>query len=416
MAIQNLPVWTFEPNWTNSVTETFEWNTRILKSVTGAEQRSALRALPWITYEFAVAVEGAMRQYLDQMLITHGAALWYLPLFHEACVLDADAPIGSTVLSGGDFLNQLWLRAGAVVCLMNGNSRQYEVIEIASRTNTTLTPTAPIASRDWPAGTMAFPCVIARLTDQPELTHRSSSLATAEIKFQLASLSTPLFFSQDPPVENTMLLTQFRGWQVFDFEPEWSEAPKLRYDRSLIEFSNGRGFPIVADEAARAFTMLEHQWVLSGRLEHVAFIRSLQYLRGRARPVWVPTYADDLTLAAPIASGASTITVSANGYYATGGARDDRRYIMIETDDGDRMFREITSVASAGNNHTLGVSPAITKAVSVDQVVRISFLILCRLNHDGVSVEHKTDTLGVSAVQMTFRSAPNSRNTPEAFG
>ena len=96
MPIQNLPVWTFEPNWTNSVTETFEWNTRILKSVDGSEQRAALRALPWITYEFTVAVAGTMRQYLDQMLVTHGAGTWYLPLFHEASSIDADAPAGST--------------------------------------------------------------------------------------------------------------------------------------------------------------------------------------------------------------------------------------------------------------------------------------------------------------------------------
>lgn len=415
MPIQNLPVWTFEPNWTNSVTETFEWNTRILKSVDGSEQRAALRALPWITYEFTVAVAGTMRQYLDQMLVTHGAGTWYLPLFHEASSIDADAPAGSMVLSGADLSGQQWVQAGAVACIMNGNARQYELVEIASRTSNNVTLVSP-SGRRWPAGAMLFPCVPAELTDQPELTHRSGSLATAEIRFRLAAFPGYMAISSDPPIENTMLTTQFRGWPVFDFEPDWVEAPKMRYDRTFVELSNGKGFPIRSDEASRAFTVLERQWVLNGRADHINFIRSIQYLRGRARPVWVPTYNDDLTLTSNVASGTHVIAVTPNGYMPLGGARDDRRFIMIETADGDRMLREVTSLSFIDSDYLLTLTPALTKTFSINQVSRISFLILCRLNHDSVSVEHKTDTMGVSAVKMTFRSSPDSRVAPEAFG
>ena len=414
MAIENLPVWTFEPNWTNSVTETFEWNTRIRTSASGAEQRDAIRAYPWITYEFTAVAEGIARQYLDQMLITNGTTEWYLPLFHEAAIVDADAPAGTMVISGPDFVTLEWARVGTVACILNGNPRTYELVEISERTSNSIT-LATSTTRAWPAGSMVFPCVIAELTDQPEVIHRTSSMATAEIRFRLSRLQV-FPYAIDPILENTMVSGQFQGQQVFDFEPDWTEAPRIGYDRTTVELSNGRGFPLRKDEAGRAFTTIRSQWTLQGRAEHVSFLRTLQYLRGRARPVWVPTFTDDLILAADVASGAASITVNANGYFGLGGPRDDRRWIMIELDTGARILREVTAVGNAGLNHTLTLSPVITTSFGVERVVRISFLILCRLNHDGVSVEHKTDTLGVSAVQMTFRSAPNSRNTPEAFG
>lgn len=409
MAIENLPVWTFEPNWSNPVTETLEWNTRILKSARGSEQRIAMRAYPWISYEFTIAVSGIERQYLDQMLITHGGGKWYLPLFHEAAVLDVAANAGSTSLVSADVPQLTWLRANAVICIMNGRSRQYELAELGAGSGTTMALLSPLAS-SWPADSLVFPCVVAELTDQPELTHRSSGVATAEIRFRLAQLPSRWPTVLNPALSATLMSTEFQGFPVFDMEPDWSEPPKMSYERNFTELDNKLSFPLRRDVSSRAFTTLERQWVLEGRSEHLAFAAMLQYLRGRARPVWVPTFNDDLELTADLAAGGTVLRVRLNGYHAMGGSRGDRRWILIEMVSGDRIFREVTAVGSSGNEHTVTVSGGIGGGLAVEQVKRICFVILCRLNHDGVSVEHRTDTLGVSQVRMTFRSAPDNRS------
>ena len=70
MAIQNYPVWTFEPNWSGSVSEMLEWLTDVMASPDGSEQRRSLRSFPRRSMDVATAAEGDERQLLDNMLIS----------------------------------------------------------------------------------------------------------------------------------------------------------------------------------------------------------------------------------------------------------------------------------------------------------------------------------------------------------
>jgi hypothetical protein len=98
MAIENLPVWSFEPNWSSTVTETLEWLTDVMTSPSGSEQRRTLRYLPRRFYEFTTMLVDAERRFFDNLLIRSGSARWYMPLWQDTNVITADRPLGSAFI------------------------------------------------------------------------------------------------------------------------------------------------------------------------------------------------------------------------------------------------------------------------------------------------------------------------------
>ena len=412
MAIQNYPVWTFEPNWSGGVSEMLEWLTDVMASPDGSEQRRSLRYFPRRSMEFATAAEGDERQLLDNMLISFGGSTWYLPLWHEVNVLDATAASGATFVASDDARAISIIRAGSIVCLIGDDPYTYELAEIESRTPTGLNLVSPLV-RTWPEGTRMIPVRSAELTDQPQLQPRTSNLVTAEVRFRIMDAEQDA--GGPPVIANANFSDVYREFYVLTMEPDYSERLGIDYERNFSEIDNSTATPWRTDEAKRPFTARRHTWTLEGRDQHAAFARMLQLLRGRSQPLWVPTFMDDFTPVLPIAGGGNTIVVDRCGFTAAGGPRWDREDIMIETVGGMRIYRRITGSTLAGNGEIITLDRAFEDTYPVGDIVRISFMAVMRLAHDSVEIDHSTDTHGVSTVSTTFRSAPDTRIPLSAF-
>lgn len=181
MAIENIPAWPFEPNWTSSVTEMLEWLTDVMTSPTGSEQRRSLRFFPRRSFEFSVAPAGDERSLLDNMLISYSAQRWYLPLWHDVNFTDQARTIGATVLPCATAASSK-ARAGSVVLLMGDSPYDHQLVEIESVTSNAFILAEPL-DRTWPLGTRVYPVQIARLTDQPQMSKRSDAVITSEVRF-----------------------------------------------------------------------------------------------------------------------------------------------------------------------------------------------------------------------------------------
>ncbi len=147
MAIEILPVWPFEPNWSGTYTEAMEWLTDILTSPKGAEQRRSLRLYPRKTIEFSSAVGDNDRQVLRQFLEAHSGRTFYLPQWHESYRSTQTAP------AGGDFIpvpnaNNGGIRIGDVIFIGGTKARQYELAEVAALSPTGITLVDPLET-EW---------------------------------------------------------------------------------------------------------------------------------------------------------------------------------------------------------------------------------------------------------------------------
>lgn len=251
-----------------------------------------------------------------------------------------------------------------------------------------------------------------RLVEQPVMTAMHDSLVTADPQFLITE--QPSDYGVTSAAAG--LTDIYRDFYVITRQPDWADGIERGIDRLIDEFDNNVNAPERVDTASRPFPTQKFRWVLDTADEHSTFYALAQVLRGRATPVWVPTWMDDMRLVSPVAAISSTLVVSRNGFTMAGGVRPERQDIMIELMDGRRFYRRITGSAASTTTETIAIDNPIGEAISPASVLRVCFIMLMRLDHDSIEIEHLTDDIGVSEVEVTFRSAPNSRQPLAAFG
>lgn len=398
-----LPVWSFEPNWSEGILETLEWMTDVLRSPSGAEQRRSLRPFPRRSFEFSIALQGGDRAFFNNLVFAHGAHDWYLPLWHDSHYLDADVGVDDFVIpcstAAGNF------RVGEFLFIGQGGSRKFEIVEVLSISGGNVTLVEPLDNA-WMAGTQIYPVRLARFTEQPAPRRESDNTVTSQIRFRI--------IEQNGGIPVPSGLDTYRSFNVLSVVPDDNETLDLGYERILEEVDNQTAIPLIYDSANISFPVQKHSWALNGRSEHSEFLSLVYDLRGKARPLWLPTFFEDFTLAAEGAAGSTSLHVANVGYTATGGPRDSRRDIMIELLDGSRLYRRITASTALGDAEVLAVDSPLP-ALSFTNVFRISFMALNRLNQDQIELNHETDVEGVTRVVATFRSTPDLRQANVGF-
>lgn len=397
MAVASLPHFTLLPNWRDrGVSERLEWLTSVLGSPSGAEQRFALRLTPRRSFEALFTAAGAERTLLDLAVGKTGAGDWWLPLWHDVGRLTADAASGAGSLLL-DTTNREFAAGG--FAMLHGGAFSSEVVEIASVASGSLTLAGATAAA-WPAGTRVFPAVRAALAEQPRFTKKGGRAFEGVIRFEVSGAN---------PWTAATLSADYLGYPVLADRPDEAEDITHAYSRLVAELDGQTGLKARVDTAGLGFTAQQYRWFLHDRAQHAAFRSLLYALQGRLVPVWLPTFTDDLTLAAPASSGATTIEVALCGYARFGGPRVGRRDIRIELDNGVVMHRRVSAAAEGATTETLTLASGISQDISPETVRRISFMSLSRLDQDAVEIVHHTDTRGVSTATATFKSTPESR-------
>lgn len=119
----------------------------------------------------------------------------------------------------------------------------------------------------------------------------------------------------------------------------------------------------------------------------------LKRLRGRLTAFWLPSWAGELRLTAPVGAGATQIRVAAFGNPAAHVGRD----LML--DAAIPAFARVTGASVDGAEHLIDVTPALP-AAPIETLVH--WLVLSRLDSDSVEIVH-TETaseFSVTAVEV----------------
>ena len=120
-------------------------------------------------------------------------------------------------------------------------------------------------------------------------------------------------------------------------------------------------------------------------------------LRGRQKPIFVPSFSNDCKLVDDATS--EILDIEQNNMTETdlGG-----QFLRILLSGNRILYREIVNVKS---NNKGGLRLLLNKKVAFmcQEVIKISIMRLCRLNDDKVVWEHLTDADGTARVNVTFR-------------
>ncbi len=389
-------LWGFAPNWQKGIKELLAWATDILASPTAAEQRRGLRLSPRREFAATMLVAGRARQLLDLSLFAWSGQVWALPVWHQIQQLQTPLLVDALRIDC-DTTDREFVEGGLAI-LQGETAFAGEVAEVLAIDATGIDLARPLQTA-WAEGARLFPGIPARLTEQPDLRRHTDQFDELAVNFMSVE-------ANDSPAN--LPTTLYLGYPVLDAQPNESSDLTHAIARLMLSLDNGTGIPQITDTAQRAFPLRQHRWLLDGRTAQAEF-RSLLYgLQGRLVSLWLPTHADDLSVLVDIASAQATVDIANIGYaqfgLVAGAPAPGRRDIRIALGDGTVFYRRITgATAIDADTERLTLDSALGQDITVDQVQRISWLYLCRLDQDSIEIDHITDAAGLTASEAIFR-------------
>lgn len=388
-----LPVWGVRPNWSQSIIETLTWLTDVMQSQSGAEQRVSQRLAPRRMFEARYNPYEHERTFVDLVMHRLGRNEWMMPLWFDRAPLNVSAVAGATRLVLDTEHHEFF--TGGMAYLVGPDTFTGEAVRIAALDADGLDLVVPL-DKAWIAGTTVHPMRRGWFEESSHVL-LTSRLGESNVRFHVIE-------GNDLADEGTWG-TLHAGLPLLLEQPDWSRSIELDLSFLGDEFDSLTGKKRVTDTAGRSFRQQQHSFFLSGAARQFAFRQMLYRLRGQQKAIWLPTFADDIEIAAPAISGATTIDIKQVGLTYVGGPSDGRDRLVF----ADGQVVEITGssiVAGTGRERlTLGTGLASPKLAGA----RASFVETARLAQDSVEIEHVGDIDGFARSTLSFRAFADRR-------
>ena len=143
--------------------------------------------------------------------------------------------------------------------------------------------------------------------------------------------------------------------------------------------------------------------------EQQAQLKGLFYaLSGSQKAIWIPTFSDDLTVISNQTGTSNALTIRWCGYARFAQNQLGRRDIQIRLKNGTTLYRRIISAAEINAESEQIVLDENFDNVNQNTVLRISFISLCRLSNDTLTIEHSNDSDGIAKAEATWRGVHES--------
>lgn len=385
-------IWTYMPNWRDQVVDRLTWRTEIQNSRDGNESRRAARSAPRRVYEFTSLFQTHDRQILDARLVKFQSTEWYVPVWHDVSLLTFDVSVGNTAISF-DATEREWRTGGYGVLL---SDTQAEVFEVASVTSGGITIATGL-TYDWPAGSAIYPAQKGLLADSVDLGQQTAGLAEARLQFRLPRQPQSPGSHSMPTYDDGGDLAPPPLWGD---EPNWATPVSSIHDRLITTYDTGIGPVYRDDRADKTFFRQTRDHQFRTRSQAWELRQFLEYLQGRLRTFWVPSWTADLTATRGLDGTSPELYVEPVAWDRYGGQLG-RRDLYIKTLSGAISvgINGSTAVSAGEEMLTLDATPAAT---ALDDIKIVSWLQRARLDTD--QLEFAYDTAAVGNVSVDVRS------------
>lgn len=382
-----LPLWSIRPNWSESITERLSWLSDVLVSLTGHEQRIALRLSPRRSLEATFNPFENERTFLELAVQRLGRREWMVPLWFYNGKLTASGTGGDTSLAFDT--TYMEFSDGGMAILVGPDAFSCEAVQIDTVSTGGMTLVEPLVG-DWPVGSKLHPLRRAWI-ESDDLIAITSKLGQTRIRFDIDKGNT-----LDGGDETFSL---YQGLPLVTQFPNWSESPATKFEWLSEQFDGNTGLRYVNDAADRAFQARRHRLLLHGRQEHMELRQLLYRLQGRVKPFWIPSYNQDAVTARASASASQIVDIQRVGLGYIGTITEDIAHMLI----GGNEPVNISSMGGpmASNEERLVLEEPLSRDIAVGE--KLSFLHQCRLDGDTVTIEHISDADGAANVNISFR-------------
>jgi hypothetical protein len=383
--------WYWEPNWETEPKEKLKWATDVQESYNGKGQFIQLRQFPKQEWEFGFDADRRAQRTIENAVYKWNGRTWAVPVFPDVDGLETELLIGA--LSIPVSTDTKAYEVDGLAMLISADSKYYETAEIESIDPAFLTLKRGL-SRSWPPGTRVYPVVFCRLRNGQSL-----AKFTARYGYGTAVFESILGRPYASLAESTL----YFGYPIIYQVPEWNTDPVLAFQDKLSTLENPFGSDTVERESDIARSYYSWNWQCLSRAE-IDQLRKFLYSRaGQFKAVWIPTYSEDLVLTANVPAAGRTLQVEHAGLVQfLSDEAIHRRDLRIELVDGTVFYRRASEFARVDDdNESLSINTSFGIVVNVEDVAKISWMMLMHLSSDTLEIAWASPT--VAGVTLPFR-------------
>lgn len=187
-------------------------------------------------------------------------------------------------------------------------------------------------------------------------------------------------------------MATYLGYDFLDQIQPGRTGEEKEIRRSVVLLDNKTGKRVSDDKGGTPVIERGFSWLAQGRSAVNTLKAFITARKGRAVPVWVPTYQRDLALTTDMGSADIAITIKDINYTNMMFPAASRRHIAFIAPSGAITPKKITSaMRNANNTETLTLDSAVGASFPISTTM-VSFLTLCRLAEDDAEIVwHSTE-------------------------
>lgn len=378
--------WPMRPNWESPVRVTYRFDTEVIVSRDGAEQRIAKRYEPRLSIEFET-LESASR---------FGSATAHLhlrqneeaicPLWHLASRIGMSVSSGASAIAFASAPN--WAQAGAVLVLQEGDAA--EAVQVSSVAGDTVNLASPLAGSWGPAAfvTEGVPGYLTEKVKQELVLDRTGGV---EMEFDATPGGYP---ARGEGTSGDTLA----GLEILPLEINWGDRRENQnlVIRETVDFGFGR----IKHHAPVAFPTVTREASVLGETEKLEALEQF-FLRhrGRQREFYCRSYQRDFEPVSGVTALGSSLRVKGTWAYDLLNGNTVHRAVCLSTRAG-KLYRQIDSVSLDGENTLIVVGEPWGDSHNLNQILGASMLNVSRFASDALTVDWRTGKVGSAKLSI----------------
>lgn len=381
----------FKPNWSSAVQETLQWSSTVYQTYSGREQRMASRNQPRRIYQYNIRLHKNDSALFDVLTFGWQGRMYSQPIWNEGEHLTANVTVGALYLPFNTA--HFSIQVGSSVALFR-SGEDYEILQVAAIAPDGIELAGETMSA-WPKGSKVFPLMTSIMGESLNTARQASNHTDAAMRFTGSPLDT---LPRIPDIAPDAL---YLGEELYLRETNWRNGINIQIDSRDSRTDNGRGPIRIQPTATFPLVARRFQWLVKTKADATLLRGFFGRRKGRVRPVWMPSGADDFLVAGSVNIGEVSIPVQVSDYQSLIANHPARTHVLVIMRDGSKYARQIQSVTSAPDGGSLlTLNESLNIAFGPEDVKRISYLGLYRLGSDDVTFNWHSDT--VAEVEVNF--------------
>jgi len=320
--------------------------TDIIGAIDGGEQRIALRANPRQEFLLKYSLDGNDRQRMQALLMDWMDNSFGLPLWHEQVRLTAATIAGATSYPVSD-ADEVDFRVGGLAVVFT-DANTFDVINITAKTSTTITAGDP-AVNAYPAGTLFMPLRVVSIMRAVAGTRHANDLEDFQIAFQSNDDDTGALTGDTTPG----VWSTYNSKVLFDDCNMITGTMPQRFERKITRVDNATGRVTIKSNWEKYKRVAEKGIVAHNRAEIMKLRKLLIALQGRVKSFYIPTFINDLTVAADLQVSTNVMDINRIEYNRLIVNRAPKATFRITFTDDTQLVRTITASADHPSDPTL---------------------------------------------------------------